>query len=374
MKILFFIEKFGGGGAEKVLRDLVNHMDQSKFDITVQSVWPYEEGKRLASGVKYKTVYPVRNRFYEKLYRLEAAAKLTYPLHIRDDYDIECAFLEMGATKIMAASTNKKAKKIAWVHCDLRRAIGNTRAFAEKSVQWYEQFDRVVCVSETVKNSFDAIFCHRFPTILLHNYIDDGAVREKAEAKLPMPGSKTRPIVLAVGTLYPPKNYPRLLKAHRRLISEGIEHELWILGDGEDRQKLERFVADNGLNGSVRFFGFADNPYPYMKHADILACSSNYEGYSTVVTEALILGKPIVTTECSGMREQLGNSEFGLITDNDDEDFYFGLKQMLTDNELRNSYAAKAAERGKMISGERQIRIIQETLQSLSCQSKETIS
>lgn len=374
MKILFFIEKFGGGGAEKVLRDLVNHMDQSKFDITVQSVWPYEEGKRLAPGVKYKTVYPVKNRFYEKLYRLEAAAKLTYPLHIRDDYDIECAFLEMGATKIMAASTNKKAKKIAWVHCDLRRAIGNTRAFAEKSAQWYEQFDRVVCVSETVKNSFDAIFCHRFPTILLHNYIDDCAVREKAEAKLPMPGSKTRPIVLAVGTLYPPKNYPRLLKAHRRLISEGIEHELWILGDGEDRQKLERFVADNGLNGSVRFFGFADNPYPYMKHADILACSSNYEGYSTVVTEALILGKPIVTTECSGMREQLGNSEFGLITDNDDEDFYFGLKQMLTDNELRNSYAAKATERGKMISGERQIRIIQETLQSLSCQLKETVS
>ena len=56
IKLLFFIEKLGGGGAEKVLRDLVNHMDQSQFDITVQSVWPYEEGKQLVPGVKYKSV------------------------------------------------------------------------------------------------------------------------------------------------------------------------------------------------------------------------------------------------------------------------------------------------------------------------------
>ena len=145
IKILFFIEKFSKGGAEKVLRDLVNHMDQSQFDITVQSIWPYEEGKHLAPGVKYKTVYPVKNRITERIYRLEAAAKLTYPLHIKDDYDIECAFLERGPTKILAASTNKKAKKIAWVHCDLTRALKDYSAFKKKTAPWYQRYDCDPC-------------------------------------------------------------------------------------------------------------------------------------------------------------------------------------------------------------------------------------
>ena len=139
IKILFFIEKFAGGGAEKVLRDLVNHMDQTKFNITVQSVWPYEEGKSLEKRIQYKTVYPHKNRFYELLYRLEAAAKLTYSLHIRDEYDLECAFLEMGTTKILAASTNKRARKIAWVHCDLKKAIQDKETFAQKCSEWYKK-------------------------------------------------------------------------------------------------------------------------------------------------------------------------------------------------------------------------------------------
>ncbi len=363
IKVLFVIETLQGGGAEKVLRDLVNHMDQTRFDITVQTVWPSEEGKKLSPGIRYRSVYPKRNALYERLYRLEAAAGLTYPLHIRGDYDVECAFLEMGTTKIMAASTNKTAKKIAWVHCDLNKAVGNKKAFADKCADWYKKFDLIACVSETAKNSFDELFRHRFPSIVLHNYVDDVAIREKAEEALPVPWTKRSLLLLAVGSLYPVKNYPRLLRAHQRLLSEGINHELWILGDGEERPKLERFVSENKLDESVHFFGFADNPYPYMSHADVLACSSYYEGYSTVVTEALILGKPVVTTECSGMRELLGDSEYGMITENDDEAFYMGLRKMLSDSELRKRYAGKAIERGTMISGEKLIRETEDQLE-----------
>ncbi len=348
IKILFFIEKFGGGGAEKVLRDLVNHMDQSCFDITVQSVWPYEEGKQLVPGVKYKSVYPARNQITEKLYRIEAAAKLTYPLHIQDDYDIECAFLESGPTKIISSSTNKKSKKIAWVHCDLSRAVTDYEAFASQTTPWYQKSDRVVCVSKTVKDSFDQIFCSAFRTDVLYNVVEDEDIRKKADE--PIPIQKRKVTILAVGTIYPPKNYPRLIQTHEKLLQEGIEHDLWILGDGDQRPQIEQMIKNRNLQDSVTLFGFQENPYPYMKVADIVVCSSIYEGFSTVITESAILGKAIVTTDCSGMKEILGDSQYGLITENTDEGFFEGVKLMLTDEGLRNEYAMRALHRGKNFS------------------------
>lgn len=121
INILFFIESLSGGGAEKVLRDLVNAMDQTRFAITVQTLYPEDAGKYLAQGIRYRYCYPKASRWNDRRMRIEAALGLTYPLHIRDAYDIEVAYLECGATKIMAGSTNKQALKLAWVHCDLAK-------------------------------------------------------------------------------------------------------------------------------------------------------------------------------------------------------------------------------------------------------------
>ena len=84
-----------------------------------------------------------------------------------------------------------------------------------------------------------------------------------------------------------------------------------------------------------------------MARADLFVCSSRSEGYSTAVTEALILGLPVITTECSGMVELLKNGECGLITENDDEAFYEGLKSLLNDAAMLAHYREKAVERGK---------------------------
>ena len=158
------------------------------------------------------------------------------------------------------------------------------------------------------------------------------------------------PAVLAVGRLSAPKNYYRLLKAHKRLLQEGIPHQLWIIGEGPERSGLERYITEHDLQKTVHMPGFRDNPYAYMRRADIIACSSTYEGFSTAITEAVILGKPIVTTDCFGMREILGDSEFGLITENDDEAFYAGLKKLLDEPELRKRYGERAAARGRHFS------------------------
>lgn len=352
LKVLFFIETLEVGGAEKVLVNLVNHMDQTRFDITVQTVWPCNASALLAQGIHYKTIYSARNKVNRLRYRLEAEAGLTYRLHIKDEYDIECAYLEMGPTKVLSASTNKRAKKLAWVHCDLTKALSDPVAFAAKTSHWYERYDGVICVSQVVKESFDRVFQNRFDSAVLHNVIDDQVILENALLSPHPEKVKRRFTTLAVGRLAAPKNYLRLLRAHKRLLDEGLPQDLWILGDGPDRGMLEAYIADKQMQDSVWMPGFIENPFPFMREADLLACSSNYEGYSTFVTEGLILGRPIVTTEVSGMRELLGDSEYGMIVGNDDEAFYRGLKKMMTDNSQLGRYAEKAGERGKTFSAE----------------------
>lgn len=353
IKILFFIETLTGGGAEKVLRDLVNHMNQSKFDITVQTVWPCAASKYLVPGIRYKSMYRSESKSNQLRFRAEAESGLAYRLHIKDDYDIECAYLEMGPTKVMSASTNKKAKKLAWIHCDLTKAVDDPKTFVEKTAPWYAKFDQIVCVSQSVKERFVDLFQNRFNSTVLYNVIDDASIREKASLPLPEGTKKRRFTVLSVGRFSPQKKFMRLLQAHKRLLSEGLEHDLWILGDGPEREMLEQYVAENGLTDSVWMPGFIENPYPFMREADLLVCSSVYEGYSTFMTEGVILGKPTVTTDVSGMRELLGDSEYGLIVENDDEAFYQGMKQMMTDAAMREHYAAKAEQRGQDFSAEK---------------------
>ena len=358
LKILFFIENLSAGGAEKVLRNLVNHMDQTKFDITVQTVWLCDAKRYLAPGIRYKSMYSAESKANHLRYRAEAESGLAYRLHIKDDYDIECAYIEMGPTKVLSASTNKKAKKLAWVHCDLSKKVVNLDAFVAKAGQQYRKYDEILCVSENVRESFVRLFGAEVPVRVIHNVVEDAVIREKAKANLPDGLQKRRFTIATLGRLTHQKGYDMLLKVHERLIREGFEYDLWIAGEGEDRPKLEQFLADHTLQDTVKLLGFQENPYPILKAADLLVCSSRYEGLSTFVTEGLILGKPIVTTDCTGMRELLADSEFGLITDLTEEALYHGMKTMLQDESLRDRYAEKAAERGWDFSTDR---LVQDT-------------
>ncbi len=350
IKILFYIDTLIGGGAEKVLRTLVNSMDQTKFDITVQTTFQ-ENGKDfLCDGITYKYCYKKQTTVTNILFRIEAALGSLYPLHIKNDYDIEVAYLECAPTKIISSSTNKKAKKLAWVHCDLRKITDDPKVFAEKSKPWYEKFDKVICVSKNVREGFTELFGNTPESVVVYNTIDDKEIIEKSLEPLPDGIVKKKLTLLMVGRLMPQKNYLRLLKTAKTLLDEGFDFDLWILGEGEERTKLENYIKDNNLTENIKLAGFQKNPYPFIKNADLLVCSSNYEGFSTFVTEGLILGKTVVTTDCSGMDELLGDNEYGIITENSDEAFLDGLRKMLSNSDLLNSYTEKAKVRGRQFS------------------------
>lgn len=345
IKILFFIETLTGGGAEKVLRTLVNNMDRSQFDVTVMTLWPENVNNLLDPAVHYKALYSKQSKRNQIRYRMEAALGLTYRLHIHDDYDIEVAYLESGSTKIMAGSTNSKAKKAAWVHCDLKIRTTDTAALVKKCMPWYKKFDKVVCVSENVRQSFVELFGGKPEAVVVYNTVDDQEIKDKANKPLAI--EKRKLTVATAGRLCDQKGYDRLLKAHKRLMEDGFDYDLWLLGEGPQRQQLEQFIEEENLSDSVKFLGFQENPYPYFKKADLLVCASRYEGFSTFITEGVILGKPVLTTDCTGMRELLGDSEYGMITGNNEEALYEGLRIMLADAAKREMYTEKASQRSK---------------------------
>ena len=183
---------------------------------------------------------------------------------------------------------------------------------------------------------------------MCYNIIDDEVIRNNAK-ELISKNDKFR--IVSVGRLEKRKGFDRLLKVMKKLSDESINCELLIVGEGSVRDELTAYIKNNNLSHIVTLVGFSDNPYKYMQSADLCVFPSRAEGYSTVVTEAVILGKPIVVSNCSGMKEILGNSEYGIVTETDDE-LYKSVKNMILDDKLREEYSSKAKERSKDFSKE----------------------
>lgn len=361
-KILFFIENLSDGGAERVLRNLVNNMDQSRFDITVQTIARQDPERYLEPGIRYKAINRCKTSIGKKLFslwfRLCTELKWTYTLYVRGDYDVEVAYLECGPTKVIAGSTNKKAKKIAWVHCDLEKK----GIVSAKTREQYKAFDKVVCVSEDTKRVFDKYFGDCAESEVLYNVVDEDEILRKASEPIAFAFESGVVNLLAVGRLVPVKGFDRLVKICAQLRDEGLPFCLHILGDGPERENLEQMIAAQHLENRVFLRGFTDNPYPAMKAADCIVCSSVSEGLSTVVLESLILGRPIVTTPCNGMKELLGKSEYGLIAEDEPDGLYLALRRMLSEPDLRRRYAEKAELRGRYFAKEETLKKIQAVL------------
>lgn len=351
-KILFLIESFAGGGVEKVFIDLINNMDISKYDITVMSIWDYGVRKKdLRKDVKYKSIFPnirgisrVFHNFVEK-----SDGSLLYKLGIREKYDIEIAFIEGRATKIIGASTNPNSKKIAWVHIDLSQGHWTSRVFKEsleREKDCYKKFNDIVFVSNSAKEGFKNLFGNEFDNLQVkYNPIIAEEVVKKAEEEVnDIEKPKDKMLLVTSGRLVSQKGYESLLEACNKLNKDNIKYELWILGEGWDRPKLEELINKYNLS-NVKLLGFKENPYKYIKQGDLFVCSSKNEGFSLVIAEAMILGLPVISTNCSGPNELLNFGQYGYMVENNDEALYEGLKEIINNDEKLKYYKKKSKER-----------------------------
>ncbi|MBR1731951.1 MAG: glycosyltransferase, partial [Ruminococcus sp.] len=221
--------------------------------------------------------------------------------------------------------------------------------------------------SQWVKNYFVKTFDYKKPVGVLYNTIETAEITAKANEPIDdISLDKDVFNIISVGKIIAVKAFMRLAHIHKRLLDEGIKNHVYILGIGDEQQKIEKYLAENNLTDTFTFLGYNTNPYKYVKACDLYVCSSLSEGFSTSVTESLIVGTPVVTTLCSGMQEMLGeNDEYGIVTENNEDALYEGVKKILTTRGLLDEYAKKALERGKYFSTEKTTKAVEKMLLSL---------
>lgn len=369
IRVVFFIPNLGQGGAEKVLVNLVNNMDREKFDITVQTLFAGGVNEQfLDSHIKYKTYYKKQfrgNSHYFKLF----SPKHLYKKFIQDHYDIIVSYLEGPTARISSGCPHQDTKLISWIHCKMdapKSASVGFRNFKEAK-ECYSKFDNTVCVSKWVKDYFAKTFDFKKPIEVLYNTIESEHILLKSDEKIDDVSFSSEYInICSVGKITKVKGFERLASIHKRLLAEGIKNRVYILGIGEEKASIQKYIEENNLAESFIFLGYNTNPYKYVKNCDLYVCSSYSEGFSTSVTESLIVGTPVVTTLCSGMYEMLGeNNEYGIVTENNEEALYEGIKAMLTIPGMLEDYAKRAEERGKVFSTEKTVKAVEELLESL---------
>ena len=368
-KILFFIPNLMHGGAEKVLVNLVNNLDKDKYDITLQTIFDVGVNKQdLKKNIKYKYIFKKLFRGSTTIFKL-FSPEFLYKHLIKEEYDIVISYLEGPTARIISGCTFS-SKKICWIHTTMdnkKRFKKDFRSFREAK-KLYEKFDKIVCVSKEVEKKFiDVSNIEHLCTKVLYNVNETDEIKLRSKDSLDnIKLDKSMINICSVGKLTKNKGYYRLAKIQQKLISEGFRSHIYIIGSGEDEEKINNFINENNLEISYTLLGFQKNPYKYVSKCDLFVCSSYREGFSTAVTESLVVGTPVVSTLCSGAQELLGyNNEYGLVVENSEEGIYEGIKKLLEDRELLAYYKEKASERGSFFSKEKTVKAVEDMIDSL---------
>lgn len=352
--ILFFIESLSGGGAEKVLVTLLNHIDYSKYRITLLALVDTGVLKNNLdfSKLEYRTIIknsnnPILKFWYKVKYKLiyrylpsNIVNKWIIP---QKGFDTYIAFTEGYCTKILA---HIHKKKYAWVHIDLKALPWtiNEKIYKNKQEEKnvYSNYNKVICVSNSVKRIMQEEYgLEHVETI--YNPIDSIEIITKSQEINDIDTSAGFNLI-SIGRLVQQKGYDLLIPIVSKLVKEGINVHLYILGTGAEKEQLESIIASEGINHNIHLLGFQENPYSIMKNMDLFVCSSRSEGYSLVIAEALTLGLPVVSMNCSGPNELLDNNKYGTLCDNYEE-LYQAIRAAITDKNYYQDLKEKTAKR-----------------------------
>lgn len=339
-KILFGITSLTLGGAERVLVDLANELTQ-KYEITIWTIYGKGElEKQLKQNIKLKSyinkTYNEMSKFQKILMPIKILLlkKRIYQKSIKEKNDVEIAFLEGPITRLLSTK-NKETRKIAWVHNDITKVFGNgIKAKIKRKIDQkiYSKYEKIVFVSKDNLKEFKKTY----PNIknekqVIYNYLNKEAILEKAEENIEQFNKNVTNFV-TVARLVEQKAIDRTIKVHTDLIKQGLEHHFYVIGDGPEKEKLQKMIKENNIEKTFHLCGRKENPYPYIKQADYFCLFSHFEGYGMVLDEAKILNKKILITDTAA-REAVENYLKAKIVPNNEQGIYEILEKILTQKE-----------------------------------------
>lgn len=307
------ILSFGTGGAERLVVDLMENCDKSRFDVVAVSLFPFSnkpfevEIEKKGLKIVYLSCKKSDFRSYIKtIFDLYRIIKSFRP-HVVHSHLKTLPFLA-GPYLLL-----KVPVKIHTIH-----------SIAEKDASGLTRFVNKICfkflnvvpvsISQQVAESVNKLYGKRIATPMIYNGIN---VKKFFTKNSRLIFHKDKFILLNVARFVPQKNHELLIEAYeiaaRSLEKRNIQLQLWLVGDGPLRKKIEILVRSKRLEERVKFFGERGDIENILAHADIFVLSSDYEGFGLVVLEALAAGLPVIATKVAGVTEVLRDGEFGIL-------------------------------------------------------------
>ncbi|MFD0588422.1 glycosyltransferase [Paenibacillus sp. GCM10027627] len=383
LKLLFVMNHLDCGGAEKALVSLLQVIDYERYEVDLLLF--KQEGLFLGHVPKQVRVLvpPADYRYYDMPLK-EAAlqllkkgavrgllARLYLGLVMRTEgnaakreqlawrhivrtfeglegsYDAAVGFLEKTPIYYIVDKVEAKTK-IGWIHTDYVRMGMDARL----DEPYFRRLDHIVTVSEECGGTLRREFANYTGKIkVIQNIVSPAVIRRMSEGKSSalsvgsaLTGGSIR--ILTIARLHHAKGIDLAIEAASLLVDRGYPIHWTVLGEGgeEERAQLEALIQKRGLESRFKLPGAVDNPYPYLKAADIVVQPSRFEGKSIAIDEAKILGKPIVTTNYSTVTDQIHHGSNGWIVEMQPRAIAEGIGRLIEEPELRAELASRLAD------------------------------
>lgn len=346
-RLLFVMNNLHCGGAEKALVSLLQTLDYAQFEVDLllfrkeglflkqvpktvnlleaPSEYSYFDMSFLKAILKAFVSFKwpiIRNRIaFTKVYKSESHPGIreqktwkyisaSLP-KLKGHYDLAVGFLENAPNNYCIEKVSAHYK-LGMIHSDYE-ALGLD---PQRDLHYFEKFTYIATISEqcvaVLQRNFTSI-SNKF--ILLKNITAVQLIHQLA--KEPIAFTKSALDLVTIGRLVPLKGFDLLLDAAAQLKDSGLTFKWYIIGDGPMREELRQQISHLQLTEQVFLLGLLENPYPYLEQCDFYVHTSKYEGKSVAIDEAKILGKPIIVTNFSTVKDQIIHQQTGWIVEMD---------------------------------------------------------
>lgn len=344
-KIMIFMFSLKGGGAERTIVNIINHLDEEKFDVIFVLGTDADSDylELLKDSIKI-IVLNCRKPKYS-IFKLRNCIKKEKPDVLFSTVNKNNIVLLLAKilsfrkipTVIREASHRTQSGKVTNKNKLLTRVLYNL--FSSK----------IVALSEGVREDLITNFkISEKKTKVIYNPVDINYIKSSMNEEIQDSFNlkSDEKIIIAVGRLAKVKDFPTLIKAFE-IVLKDVNARLFILGRGPLESELKQLSKQLNISDKIEFLGFQKNPYKYIKQADVFVLSSKWEGFAHVIVEAMTIGTPVISTNCkSGPAEIIGDNEYGILVPV--QDYKLMAEQIILlfkNDNMGNNYANLGIER-----------------------------
>ncbi|MGG1629489.1 glycosyltransferase [Rossellomorea sp. NRS-1567] len=367
--LLFVIDSLEVAGAEKSLVSLLSLLNYSQYNVdlmlfshggTFEKLLPKEVN--VLKPLKYSTfaklsIKRALLKSLEKGYFRMLISRISYSMEIKrkqysnrgkarifwdklsnnieknpKTYDIAISYAQ-GVPTFYVAEKVKAKKKLAWVNVSYR-LTGKDKVFQKK---YYDQYDKIVGVSESTKEIFLETFPeYRSKMEVIYDINNPQFISDMADIGDGYEDYFDGVRILTIGRLARQKGYDIALEACKKLKEKGINFKWYVLGKGPLEEEIRQYVVTHDLTDHFILLGVKANPYPFIKKSDIYVQTSKFEGFGLAIAEARMLNVPVVTTNFDAVYNQMVQNKNGLVVNMDSESVADGIINLIINHDLRN--------------------------------------